>query len=70
MKRLAIAASIATLALSMLGAPAAAADFPEQARPHSCAVITSLPKDLLAQVGAHAPETAARLAAQLADACS
>jgi hypothetical protein len=40
MKRLTLAASAATLALAMLVAPTAAADFPEQGNPHSCAVLT------------------------------
>jgi hypothetical protein len=70
MKRLTLAASAATFALAMLVAPTAAADFPEQGNPHSCAVLTSLPKDVIAQIRAHAPATADRLEAQLADACS
>ena len=68
MKRFALAASAATLALTMLAAPVAA--FPDQGKPQSCDVLLNLPKDVIAQIAEHSPETAERLAAQIADACS
>lgn len=68
MKRFVLAASAALLSLAILVEPAAA--FPDQGQPHSCGVLTTLPKDVIGQIAAHSPETAARLAAQLADACS
>ena len=61
---------ISTLVLLLtVAAPVAAADFPEQGNPRSCGVLLSLPKDVIGQIAAHAPATAARLAANLADAC-
>ncbi len=68
MKRLAVAASTAMIALMMLVAPAAA--FPDQGQPHSCDVLLNLPKDVIAQIAEHSPETAERLAAAIGDACS
>jgi hypothetical protein len=68
MKRIALAASTALLALTVLAAPAAA--FPDQGQPHSCDVLLDLPKDVIAQIAEHSPETAERLAAAIGDACS
>ena len=68
MKRLALAASAAILSLAVFVAPAAA--FPDQGQPHSCPVLLDLPKDVIAQIAAHSPATAERLAAAIADACS
>ncbi|MFL5779310.1 MAG: hypothetical protein ACJ761_10240 [Chloroflexota bacterium] len=69
MKRLGFALSAATLMLSLVAGPAAAAAFPEQGRPHSCAVVTSLPKDIIGHLTSVAPGAAARLEALLIDAC-
>ena len=68
MKRLVLAVLAATLSLAMFVAPAAA--FPDQGQPHSCGVLTTLPKDVIGQIADHAPEAAARLEAQFIDACS
>jgi hypothetical protein len=68
MKRLVLAMSAAMLSLAILAAPAAA--FPDQGQPHSCDVLLNLPKDVIAQIAAHSPATAERLAAAIGDACS
>jgi hypothetical protein len=61
------------LALSTILATAGtvtAADFPEQANPHSCGVVLNLPKDVIGHLFGVSPATAERLLAQLADACN
>ena len=69
MKRLIAALAASSLVLA-IAVPVAAADFPEQAHVHACAVVQSLPKDVLGHLAQVSPATADRLSALLADACN
>lgn len=51
-------------------APTAAADFPEQSNVHACAVVQSLPKDIIEHSWGVAPGAAEILLANLVDACN
>ena len=68
MKRIGV--TVAALALSFtIAGPVAAADFPEQGKPQSCAVLLSLPKDVIGHLFTVAPATAERLLAQITEVC-
>ena len=68
MKR--ISAMLAAIALqAAIATPVLAADFPEQGKPHSCDVVTSLPKDVIGHLFQVSPDAAQRLLDLLTDAC-
>ena len=65
-----VASVVAGVALAVIAAtPVLAVDFPEQGEPHSCAVITSLPKDVIGHLFTVSPAAAQKLLALVADAC-
>ena len=65
-----VASVVAGIALAVIAAaPVLAIDFPEQGKPHSCAVVTSLPKDVVGHLFTVSPAAAQKLLALLADAC-
>ena len=68
MKRVITVAASFVLALGLAG-PVAAADYPEQAKPHSCDVVQSLPHDIIGHLVGLSPRAVANLSALVTDAC-
>jgi hypothetical protein len=69
MKRV-VSLATALLLAAVTAGPVAAIDFPEQSHIQSCAVLQSLPKDILAHLFDVSPATAEKLFATLTDACN